>query len=78
MLTVALTKVYPDGNKSLTVTIVAELVPALFATMVKITLDPTFGVALFIVFTTFTSDCLIMTAFVETELQALIFLIITL
>ena len=69
---------YPEGNKSLTVTVVAALVPALFAIMVKITSDHTFGAALFTVFTIFTSDCLIMTAFVGTELQPPLLLIITL
>ena len=43
---VALTRVYPDGNASLTLTPVAGLGPLLVAVMVKVTLLPTFGVAL--------------------------------
>jgi hypothetical protein len=47
---VALTKVYPAGKISFTVTPVALLGPALEAVMVKVTLLPTFGVGLLTVF----------------------------
>ena len=49
---VALTKVYPEGNSSLTDTPVAALGPLLVAVMVKVTLLPTLGVALLTVFVT--------------------------
>ncbi len=46
---VAETNVYPDGNKSLTVTLVALPGPLLEAVKVKVTLDGTVGVLLFTV-----------------------------
>ncbi len=47
---VALTKVYPAGNTSFTVTPVAALGPAFEAVIVNVTLLPTFGVGLLTVF----------------------------
>ena len=49
---VALTKVYPAGKTSFTVTPVALLGPALLAVIVKVTLLPTFGVGLLTVLLT--------------------------
>ena len=54
---VLFTKVYPDGKTSVTDTVVAALGPALLAVKVNITLLPTFGVALFTVFTIPTLAC---------------------
>ena len=54
---VLLTKVYPDGKTSVTDTVVAALGPALFAVSVKMTLLPTFGVALLTVFIMPTLAC---------------------
>ena len=54
---VLLTKVYPVGKTSVTLTLVAALGPALLAVKVKMTLLPTFGVALFTVFTIPTLAC---------------------
>ena len=54
---VLLTKVYPVGKTSVTDTVVAALGPALLAVRVNTTLLPTFGVALFTVFTIPTLAC---------------------
>ena len=53
---VALTNVYPVGKISFTITFVSLLIPRLVASIVKVTLLPTNGEALFTVFTTFKSE----------------------
>ena len=54
---VVLTKVYPDGSTSLITTSVALSGPLLVAVSVNVTLLPTVGVELLIVFTTERSVC---------------------
>ena len=54
---VELTKVYPAGSWSVTDTPVAALGPALLAVSVKVTLLPTFGVAVLAVLVIPTLDC---------------------